>query len=273
MTGVNASREGSADWILSVRFEVHPGLGGEALMRRWSLSAVGQDGEPLTDHGHRFVRTGDDASAAVGRWLFSSPSESAPTKVVLRSESDGESEAQQIEMPVRLAADGEDLDEETGAPEQDGGASLRVMASRAFEVFRAGFGHDPPPTFEPPTIAVWTDEHELLARDLIGSLGWTRDETEEFLRRNQGGSMGPTEAAMESIQEGWIDTSWPECLRHGQHPMTLRAEGTVATGYPLAESDPDHAHMWWACPHTGELLCRRGRLGVDHPYPPRPSSQ
>jgi hypothetical protein len=74
---------------------------------------------------------------------------------------------------------------------------------------------------------------------------------------------------MEAIQEAWIDTSWPECLRHGQHPMTLRAADSIRTGYPFDDPEQDDAEWWWACPHTGELLCRMGRLGVDHPYPPR----
>lgn len=52
------------------------------------------------------------------------------------------------------------------------------------------------------------------------------------------------EQVQEELQETWVDTSWPACPRHGQHPLEYHADG------------------WWWCAADGAAVCRLGAIGT-----------
>jgi hypothetical protein len=94
----------------------------------------------------------------------------------------------------------------------------------------------------------------LITADLIATLGWSHDQAEAFARRRFVG-LDAVEAAevlyrVEMIQQNFhddrVDTSWPRCPDHPNHPLRL-SEKLPAT---------------WTCPLTSRPVCPLGRLST-----------
>lgn len=87
--------------------------------------------------------------------------------------------------------------------------------------------------------------------DLTATLGWSREQAEEFVLRNAC-SYGPevprvvlvAESVQQDLHDDRVDTSWPACPEHPSHPLWL--SGTLPA--------------IWACPSTGKPVCALGEL-------------
>jgi hypothetical protein len=75
---------------------------------------------------------------------------------------------------------------------------------------------------------------DLLASDISATIGWPRTESADFVVDTAWGVLDfledqkwPfAERVIENVQQRmhdeFIDTSWPECPAHGQHPLWIR---------------------------------------------------
>ena len=99
-----------------------------------------------------------------------------------------------------------------------------------------------------------------LVDDLAATLGWSRAFAEEAVLEYL---TAPTwseedalwlhhlvEAIQEQVQEDRIDTAWPQCPRHGGHPLWLEE-------YAAAE-------LWWSCRNDGARIAPLGELPAVH---------
>lgn len=99
----------------------------------------------------------------------------------------------------------------------------------------------------------------LIAADLVATLGWTseqaigvaatvgrvHDPDTELL------AMEATEEVQVWLHDSFLDTSWPRCPRHPNHPLWL------------GEEQP----FTWRCPRTGDDVAALGSLGTVVPAP------
>jgi hypothetical protein len=95
-----------------------------------------------------------------------------------------------------------------------------------------------------------------LVDDLAATLGWNREFAEdavlEYLTAPTWQEDDPlwlhhlAEAMQENVQENRIDTAWPQCPRHGGHPLWLE--------------EPAASELWWSCRIDGTRIAPLGGL-------------
>lgn len=93
---------------------------------------------------------------------------------------------------------------------------------------------------------------EMIAADLMATLGWTGEQARSVV--SSVGSVDgpdPEQLAMQAAEEvqqwlhdSFLDTSWPRCPRHPNHPLWL------------GEDSP----FMWHCPTTGAAVATLGHL-------------
>jgi hypothetical protein len=94
---------------------------------------------------------------------------------------------------------------------------------------------------------------DVLVADLTASLGWSREEADAFILQNAC-EYAPglprvvvvAEKVQQALHDGWVDTAWPACPDHPNHPLRL-SETLPAT---------------WTCPLTRRPVCPLGRLST-----------
>ncbi|MEO7192617.1 MAG: hypothetical protein ABI051_16315 [Vicinamibacterales bacterium] len=69
---------------------------------------------------------------------------------------------------------------------------------------------------------------ELLQRDVIGTIGeahaaYTLHRAAELRAMGLASDEKLVEDVQQEIHDTFVDTSWPECPRHGKHPLWYRA--------------------------------------------------
>lgn len=90
----------------------------------------------------------------------------------------------------------------------------------------------------------------LLLQDVQATIGQGHEsvvnETAAHIATFMEDPIGFRDTLVEHVQQlfhdGFVDTTWPACPRHRQHPLWLRG---------------DH----WCCERTGEIIARLGELG------------
>jgi hypothetical protein len=92
------------------------------------------------------------------------------------------------------------------------------------------------------------DVYQLLAADVVATLGWSAEEAERFALRG-GRWVGPdilivVEEVQQRFHDDRIDTTWPACPEHPHHPLRLT----------------DKLPAVWTCPSTGRKVCALGDL-------------
>jgi hypothetical protein len=95
-----------------------------------------------------------------------------------------------------------------------------------------------------------------VANDLIATLGWTQEQAENVARRTAVAlarqdvsdhlAFAVAEDVQQWLQDTFLDTTWPACPEHRQHPLWL------------SEDDPP----MWTCPASGRVYCRLGDLST-----------
>ena len=92
---------------------------------------------------------------------------------------------------------------------------------------------------------------DRITADLAATLGWSRVQGEEFLGQNAGEWAAGVprvvllaESVQQRLHDDRVDTSWPACPEHPNHPLRLRG------GPPVV----------WTCPATNETVCALGDL-------------
>lgn len=108
--------------------------------------------------------------------------------------------------------------------------------------------HDPISWDSDPINPMRKDVYELLAADVVATMGWSQDKAERFVTRH-GRLVGPDVlVAAEDVQQRFhderIDTTWPACHEHPHHPLRLA----------------DKLPAVWTCPMTGRAVCALGAL-------------
>jgi hypothetical protein len=95
-------------------------------------------------------------------------------------------------------------------------------------------------------------EAELVKADLVATLGWSGEEAERFIRRAAQAYGGHflADAIQTVLHDEFIDTTWPACRLHPNHPYLVRIVGEV---------------VFWACPRDSSLQCPVGKLGEVSP--------
>src|SRR5687767_3692426 len=93
------------------------------------------------------------------------------------------------------------------------------------------------------------DVIRLLRRDVLATVGAEHDAEVQRLAANVLEFREPDDAAdkiVEDVQQylhdTFVDTTWPTCPRHLQHPMWF------------------HDDAWWWCEHDGVPVVRLGEL-------------
>ncbi|MDQ6949371.1 MAG: hypothetical protein M3256_24745 [Actinomycetota bacterium] len=123
----------------------------------------------------------------------------------------------------------------------------RDMLTQALDSLDAS--HSPPPE----------EIVGLIAADLVATLGWTNEQASgvaatvgrvhdpdtELL------AMEATEEVQVWLHDSFLDTSWPRCPQHPNHPLWL------------GEDQP----FMWRCPRTGDDVAALGSLGTVVPAP------
>ncbi|HUR23629.1 MAG TPA: hypothetical protein VMZ73_07135 [Acidimicrobiales bacterium] len=102
-----------------------------------------------------------------------------------------------------------------------------------------------------------------LVDDLAATLGWSRASAEDAVLEYLTAPTWPeedvrwlphlVEAIQQQVQEDRIDTAWPQCPRHGGHPLWL--EECAA------------AELWWSCRKDRARIAPLGGLPAVHGHP------
>ena len=98
------------------------------------------------------------------------------------------------------------------------------------------------------------DVMDLIVPDLVATLGWTADQAREVIATagtvyEQDPELVAVQVAEEVQQwlhDSFLDTSWPACPSHPNHPLWL------------AEEPP----FSWHCPSNATAVARLGQLGT-----------
>lgn len=91
----------------------------------------------------------------------------------------------------------------------------------------------------------------LVVADLTATLGWSQEEAEDFVLQNAheyetGVPRVVTlaESVQQRLHDDRVNTSWPACPEHPNHPLRL------SRTLPAV----------WVCPSTGKTVCALGEL-------------
>jgi hypothetical protein len=107
---------------------------------------------------------------------------------------------------------------------------------------------------ETPQAPLPDDVIDLIAPDLVATLGWTVDQAKEVLATagtvyEQDPELVAVQVAEEVQQwlhDSFLDTSWPSCPSHRNHPLWLSEEPPFA----------------WHCPRDATAVAPLGQLGT-----------
>lgn len=99
-----------------------------------------------------------------------------------------------------------------------------------------------------------------LVDDLAATLGWKRAFAERAILQYLTAPTWPeddpwwlhhlVEMVQEQVQEHRVDTAWPQCPRHGSHPLWLEESG-----------EPE---LWWSCRKDRTRVAPLGGLSAVH---------
>jgi hypothetical protein len=97
-----------------------------------------------------------------------------------------------------------------------------------------------------------------LVDDLTATLGWNRTSAEDAVLEYLTAPTWPeddpcwlhhlAEAMQQQVQEDRVDTTWPQCPRHGGHPLWLE--------------EPAAPELWWSCRKSGTRIAPLGGLSA-----------
>ena len=112
-----------------------------------------------------------------------------------------------------------------------------------------------------PQLPLPEDVTDLVASDLVATLGWTREQARAVVapfgnvseRDPEHLGFEVAEEVQQWLHDSFLDTSWPHCPSHPNHPLWL------------SEEEP----FTWHCPKDRVPIVRLGYLGAVLP-PPTP---